>query len=71
MNEHKNVKTEIMEQIAELSKLLGMIPSDDTTAVIEPGSQDSVELSEWFSEARQSFFKLSVLISKALDINLQ
>ena len=70
MNEHYDIRTEIIEQLSDLSKLLGMIPADDTTTVKEPGSQNAIELSEWFSDTRNSFFKLSVLISKALDLNL-
>jgi len=64
-------KTKIVEQIADLSRLLGMIPSDDTIAVNEPVTHNSMELSEWFSDARNSFLKLSVLIDRALDLNLQ
>ena len=71
MNEHEDIRTEIVEQISDLSKLLGMIPADDATTVKDPGTQNAIELSKWFSEARNSFFKLSVLISNALDINLQ
>jgi hypothetical protein len=50
----EDLKKGIITQIAELSRLLGMIPSDD--AIV--------------SEARNSFLKLSVLISQALDIKL-
>jgi hypothetical protein len=71
MSEPKNIRTEIMEQIADLSKLLGMIPSDDTITVNEAGTHNSIELSKWFSDARNSFLKLSTLIGKALDLNLQ
>ena len=74
MNELRNIrgdKTEIIEQIADLSKLLGMIPSDDTITVNEPVTHSSMELSKWFSDARNSFLKLSILIDKALDLNLQ
>ena len=71
MSEPNNYRTEIMEQIADLSKLLGMIPSDDTITVNEPGTHNSIELSKWFSDARNSFLKLSTLIGKALDLNLQ
>ena len=55
-------KTEIIEQIADLSKLLGMIPSDDTVAVNEPVTHNSMELSKWFSKTRDSFLKLSNII---------
>ena len=52
-------KTEIIAQIADLSKLLGMIPSDDTVTVNEPVTQKSMELSKWFDDTRKSFLKLS------------
>jgi hypothetical protein len=74
MSEPKNIrgdKTEIIKQIADLSRLLGMIPSDDTITVNEPVTHNSMELSKWFSDARNSFLKLSILIGKALDLNLQ
>ena len=71
MSEPKNIRTEIIEQIADLSKLLGMIPSDDTITVNDPATHNSIELSKWFRDARNSFMKLSTLIGKALDLNLQ
>ena len=64
-------KTRIIEQIADLSRLLGMIPSDDTIAVSEPVTHNSMQLSKWFSETRNSFLKLSLLLNKSLDLNLQ
>ncbi len=64
-------KTKIVEQIADLSRLLGMIPSDDTIAVNEPVTHNSMQLSEWFSETRNSFLRLSLLLNKSLDLNLQ
>jgi len=64
-------KIEIIAQIADLSKLLGMIPSDDTVTVNEPVIQKSMELSKWFDNARKSFLKLSILLDKTLDLNLQ
>ena len=64
-------KTEIIAQIADLSKLLGMIPSDDTVTVNEPVTQKSMELSKWFDNTRKSFLKLSILLDKTLDLNLQ
>ena len=64
-------KTEIIEQIADLSRLLGMIPSDDTVAVNEPMTDNSMELSKWFEKTRNSFLKLSIQLNKALDLNLQ
>ena len=84
MNEHKKeskqmnnstqkskAKKEIIAQIADLSKLLGMIPSDDTVTVNEPVTQKSMELSKWFDDTRKSFLKLSILLDKTLDLNLQ
>ena len=50
----EDLKRDIVVQIAELSRLLGLIPSDDATV----------------RDARDSFLKLSILISKALDIKL-
>jgi len=51
----KALKQEIIAQIADLSRLLGMIPSEDATV----------------SEARTSFLKLSLLIDEALNLKLQ
>ena len=64
-------KTKIMTQIAELSRLLGMIPSDDTIQINEPLIQNKMILSDWLNATRKSFLKLSLLISKELDIQLQ
>ena len=64
-------KRKIEAQIAKLSRLLGMIPSDDTVAVKEPMTQDSLMLSQWFSDVRSGFLKLSVMLEKALDLNLR
>ena len=64
-------KTEIMAQIADLSKLLGMIPSDDTVTVHEPVTQKSMALSKWFDDTRKSFLKLSILLDKTLDLNMR
>jgi hypothetical protein len=64
-------KMKIAEQIAALSSLLGMIPSDDTIQLSEPMTDHSMVLSEWLNDARNSFLKLSVLIGKELDIQLQ
>jgi hypothetical protein len=47
-----DLKREIITQIAELSKLLGMMSSDDTTV----------------QKAREAHLKLAVLVGKALDI---
>ena len=64
-------KTKIIAQIAELSRLLGMIPSDDTIKMHDPLTQNKMVLSNWLSATRDSFLKLSLLISKELDIQLQ
>ena len=64
-------KMKIIAQIAELSRLLGMIPSDSTIDVHEPMTDNSMALSHWLNTTRNSFLKLSLLISKALDIQLQ
>ena len=42
-------KIKIIEQTAELSKLLGMIPSDGTIDVQEPMTHNSMALSNWLS----------------------
>lgn len=67
----KDRKIEITAQIAALSGLLGMIPSDDTIRIHEPVTEHDMMLSDWFSATRESFLKLSLLISDALDIQLQ
>jgi hypothetical protein len=64
-------KTRIVERIADLSKLLGMIPSDDTIAVNELVTHNSMQLSEWFAETRNSFLKSSLLLSHSLNLDLQ
>ena len=51
----EGLKREIVGQIADLSRLLGKIPGDDVTV----------------SDARNSFLKLSLLLNKSLDLNLQ
>ena len=67
----ENQKTKIMTQIAELSRFLGMIPSDDAIKIHEPLTQNKMVLSDWLSATRDSFLQLSLLISKELDIQLQ
>ena len=64
-------KIKIIAQTAELSRLLGMIPSDGTIDVQEPMTHNSMALSNWLSVTRDSFLRLSLSISKALDIQLQ
>jgi hypothetical protein len=64
-------KIKIIAQTAELSRLLGMIPADSIIDVHEPMTQNTMALSNWLSATRDSFLRLSLLISKALDIQLQ
>ena len=64
-------KLKIIAQTAELSRLLGMIPSDSTIDVHEPVTDNKMALSNWLNTTRESFLKLSLLLSKALDIQLQ
>jgi len=64
-------KIKIIAQTAELSRLLGMIPPDSTIDVHEPMTHNTMALSNWLSATRDSFMRLSLLISKALDIQLQ
>ena len=74
MNEPTSFETQkasIIAQISELSRLLGMIPSDDTITVTESISGNSMMLSNWMSDTRNSFLKLSILVGEALDIQLQ
>ena len=47
-----NLRTEILTQIAELSKLLGMMSNDDILV----------------QKARQAHLELSILVGKALQI---
>ena len=48
-------KIKILSQIAELSRLLGMIPSDGTINIQEPMTQNSMVLSDWLSATSPSF----------------
>jgi flagellar motor switch/type III secretory pathway protein FliN len=64
-------RTKIVAQLAELSSLLGMIPSDITIEVHAPLGEKVMILSDWLSATRGSFLELSLLISKELDIQLQ
>ena len=50
----EDLKKEILTQIAELSRLLGMMPSEDITV----------------QKAGETHLKLSVLVGRALDIKL-
>ena len=64
-------KRKIAVQISDLSRLLGMIPSDDTIELKEPLTHHQMVLAEWLSATREAFLKLSLLIGKELDIQLQ
>jgi hypothetical protein len=66
----ENRRTEIAARIAELSNLLGMIPSDTSIEVHAPLTDEIMGLSDWLSAARGSLLKLSLLISKELDLQL-
>ena len=63
-------KAEIVEQISGLSRLLGMIPNDETVIFNEPVTHKSMILSKWLSETRNSFLRLSIQLDKTLDLNL-
>lgn len=64
-------KAEIIGMIAELSRLLGMIPSDGSLAVEDPVTEESMELSDWFTEARNTLLRLSTQLDEALDLHFQ
>jgi hypothetical protein len=64
-------KMKLVGQTAELSRLLAMIPSDSTIDLHEPLTDNKMALSNWLDATRESFLKLSLLLSKALDIQLQ
>jgi len=67
----KDPKTEIAAQISDLSRLLGMIPADGAMPIRDPLTDQDVALAEWFGRARTSFLKLSLLVGRELDIQLQ
>jgi hypothetical protein len=64
-------KTEIMGQIATMSRLLGMIPVDETNSIEDPYTSETMELSAWFAETRDAFLQLSLLVGRALDLPFQ
>lgn len=70
LTDTQNQRTQIVTQIAELSSLLGMIPSGNAIEVHAPLTEEALALSDWLSAMRDSFLKLSFLISKELDIQL-
>lgn len=53
--DNKEMKFQIVAEIGNLSRLLGQIPGDDKT----------------IHQARESFFRLSIMIGQALDLKLQ
>ena len=67
----KDPKVQIAAHIARLSRLLGMIPSDEAIRFCEPLTENDMILSDWLSLTRNSFLTLSLLISKELDLELQ
>ena len=69
--EKESQKTKIAAQFAELSVLLGMIPSDNAIKFHAPLTEKTMALSEWLRAMRGSFLELSILISRELDIQLQ
>ena len=69
--ENAEEKREILVKIAELSKLLGMIPNDDTILLNEPLTHNSMELSKWLDDVRDRFLGLSTQVGRALDLQLQ
>lgn len=64
-------KLKITTEIAEMSRLLAMIPSSVDIAVREPMTGKSMGLSEWLDATRGTLLRLSILIGKALDVQLQ
>ncbi len=70
-DEQADQKRKITEQVAALSRLLGMIPSDGEITFHAPMGQDEMALSEWLDAARNAFLGLSLSISRELNIQLQ
>ena len=68
MNQYQ---VKISKQIASLSKLLSMIPADDKIIVHGSPAQNDMIISDWLNEIRSTFLKLSIEISKELDLPLQ
>ena len=66
-----NHRTLMISQIAELSRLLGMMPQDGTIEMHEPMTQNKMALSDWLRDTRGAFLKLSLYISKEMDLPLQ
>ena len=70
MSENNPDKQKILDRLGDLSKLLGMIPDDAAVSVTDPVTHNSTQISQWFDEARKSFFDLSILLNKELGLNL-
>lgn len=67
----ENRKKEIINEIAELSRLLSMVPSDETIEIKNPMTHEIMVLSDWLDDSRESLLKLCGLISRELDISLR
>ena len=64
-------KIEISAHIAELSRLLGMMPSDPAMTMQGPLMQSEIDISDWLSAVRIRFLKLSTFIGKEMRISMQ
>jgi hypothetical protein len=64
-------KVEVSGHIAELSRLLGMMPSDPTMTMQGPLMQSEAGISDWLSAIRMRFLKLSTFIGNELKISMQ
>lgn len=62
---------EIIGLIADLSRLLGMIPSDDSVTVKDAVTDQSLELSDWLAESRDALLRLSTKLDEVLDLHFQ
>jgi hypothetical protein len=62
---------EIIGLIADLSRLLGMIPSDSSVPVEDPVTDQSLELSAWLAESRDALLRLSTKLNEVLDLHFQ
>ena len=75
MDQHRETfecnRAKIVIQISELSRLLGMIPSNGAIEIHEPLTQNKITLSDWFSATRESFLRLSLLISMEMGIQIR
>ena len=68
---NETAKREIIEKIGRLSRLLGMIPSDDSITLSEPVTLKSMTIAKWFDESRDLLLSLSLQLDKALDLHIQ